>query len=565
MRQAFFQSAACGALLCWAACNSSSPPPNTSPCPSGCGTGLSCVVNSDFPAGSCSATCSGSGGSCPAGTTCAPLSTGSYCLGTCSTSTPCPQGLTCTVTAKGSLCVAPAALPAGTTSCPAPQLVVGATAGPSQPPTACRTPTVSSALAPSSVQEFGLHRVGEQLNFTLPAGAAGFSIVSQAGAGTTLAIEYQGYLYPNLPVPSPVQSPTGVTFFDDSASLPPDQTTLLLLSPTPTPFTSALTFPNTSAGLALALDGGLPGGAWSFVVNDYAYECQVTPGCDGGATNSYDVSVLVKPGPLPGSGKMTADVYLVTTTLDAGTAVASVPFRQFATRYAEFYAQAGVCLTTVTLHDVPDWAKAQYASLAVPDSDYYLPCGDFRQLFTLAEASDSMALFFVDELLGGTLQNGFQLVGIDGSIPGPATFNGTIAGGAVVSAADLSSNGGCTTSFSASCGPDVVAYISAHETGHFLGLFHPTEQTGDVFDPLADTPACVCSLCELNPAAASACGTNPDGGQPTLVQSTSCSGANQECGGASLLMFWILDSSSVGNFSPQQAAVVRANPLVSPP
>jgi hypothetical protein len=454
------------------------------------------------------------------------------------------------------------------TSCAAPQLVVGAASGPSTDPGVCRTPTVSSAFAPANVQSFGVQSVGAQLSFTLPAGAVGFSIVSQAASSSTsTTIDYQGTLIPNLPVPGLVLSPQGTTFYDDSVNLPSDQTTLLLLSTTPVPYTAALTFPNTSAGLALALDGGLAGGAWQFTVNDYAYECLVTPDCDGGAYNSYDMSVLVKPGPLSVTGKMAADVYLVTTTtLDAATAVSSPAVQQFASRYAQFYAQAGVCVTTVTLHDVPAWAKAKYASLDVSNATYGLPCSDFRQLFTLAQGSDSMALFFVDDLTYTDPSTaGEHVVGFDGSIPGPASFNGTVAGGAVASMADLNQTASCSDVFNRDCGPDEVAYISAHETGHFLGLYHPTEQTGDYFDPLVDTPTCVCALCELDVGAAKACTTNPDGGLPTQVFASTCAGQNQECGGANLLMFWILEATSSGHFTPEQAAVVRANPLVSAP
>jgi hypothetical protein len=43
-----------------------------------------------------------------------------------------------------------------------------------------------------------------------------------------------------------------------------------------------------------------------------------------------------------------------------------------------------------------------------------------------------------------------------------------------------------------------------------------------------------------------------------------CSLASQECGGANLLMFWVITSTSVGNVTPEQSAVVRANPLISP-
>jgi hypothetical protein len=38
--------------------------------------------------------------------------------------------------------------------------------------------------------------------------------------------------------------------------------------------------------------------------------------------------------------------------------------------------------------------------------------------------------------------------------------------------------------------------------------------------------------------------------------------AGGSCDGSQYLMFWIIDNSSVGAFSPQQAQIVRANPVV---
>ena len=171
-----------------------------------------------------------------------------------------------------------------------------------------------------------------------------------------------------------------------------------------------------------------------------------------------------------------------------------------------------------------------------------------------------MALFLLDEIATVDAQ-GDTLAGIDGTIPGMATFNGTIAGGAIASIANLSSTSQCTAALSPYCGPDFTALVAGHETGHFLGMYHPSEQTGDLFDPLADTASCVCALCETGAAAANC----SDGGSPTLVSNDVCAGATQECGGADLLMFWLLTPSSHGDMTPQQGAVMRANPLISAP
>jgi hypothetical protein len=560
MRAACFRSALlCSVLLFLGACSSQ------------CADGLSYVQNSDFPASTCTAACTSGVASCPSGTVCSPvLSSGSsYCLQQCASSS-CPSPNLCTATADGQLCLSPSVPVSVPTSCAMPLLAVGTPAGPASQP-ACQTPAVASALAPADVQLLGSHKPGTQVSFQLPAGAAGFSIISQAVAGQNAFIDCGPGVgvVANVPLPSPLQTPSGASFYDATQNPPTDLTTadLFFLSVGgQQPYSASLTFPNTSAGLALALDGGLPAGQWTFLVNDYANEFQGPGGCDGGtARNTYDVQVVVAPGPFPKTGQLNVDVYLVSTTLTAANAVSSAGVQQFANRFASFYANAGVCVGTVTFHDVPTWAQNAYASVLVDDTVVQDPCSDFRQMFTLAEPGRTMALFFVDDMRSTGQPPGDTIVGKDGAIPGMASFNGTIAGGSAVLDADLTATNGCSSTLDLfNCGPDRVALIAAHETGHFLGLYHPTEHGGDAFDPLADTAACVCALCETDSVAAAACTTNPDGGQPTVVDQTVCAGGTQQCGGANLLMFWLLNGDK-GDITPEEAAVMRANPLLSAP
>jgi hypothetical protein len=539
-------------------------------CATGCGNGLGCVTNSDFPNGACTASCTGGG--CPTGTVCSPAlsSHNRYCLQSCGTAV-CPPTTVCTNTSVGAVCLSQADTIPGPVSCAPPQPLLGTTPGPATDP-GCRMPQVGSSLSPGDVQVLGTHTVGDVLSFDVPAGSIGFSIVSQAvSAQPTFNF---GGAVPNLAVPSPLLTPSGATFFTDFVNPPDDLTTTLLVSGLPSEngvaayaaFSAALNFPNSSAGLSL--DGGLPSGTWTFGVNDYAFECAHTQGCSGGSTtDTYATSVVVSPGPLPSPGTLAVDIYLVTESLDAGAAVSSPAIQAFVARFASFYAQAHICISSFTFHDVPAWAQAKYDSVAVDYTDTALdPCSDYHQLFTLGESSRSIPLFFIDDITAGNVPPGDEIVGEDGAIPGPPTFNGTVAGGAVVLAADLTSTQGCTASFSPNtCGPDRVAAIGAHESGHFLGLFHPTESSGTFFDPLIDTPACVCALCETSRGAAAACGSNPDGGEPTVVDNSVCDGLSQQCGGAPYLMFWLLTVDTQGVFSAEESRVMRANPLIAAP
>jgi hypothetical protein len=46
------------------------------------------------------------------------------------------------------------------------------------------------------------------------------------------------------------------------------------------------------------------------------------------------------------------------------------------------------------------------------------------------------------------------------------------------------------------------------------------------------------------------------------VQVSDCRGATSGCDGGDNLMFWIFSRGSVGKLTPEQARVMRANPLV---
>jgi hypothetical protein len=538
-----------------------------------CGSGLDCVANADFPGGACTTTCSTSVGGCPDGNACVPMSTGNYCLKTCSDPDQCPLGFACSVAGNaGNACVPLAAAALGGGTCAAPQLVSGGLIGPASRPATCRKPVAASALPAAQVQELGTFDVGTQVPFDIPAGTSAFALVSQAETAAAV-LDFQGEIVANAPAPSPLQTPAGGVFFDFTrqnfiinGTAPPDPTEVLLydrifINPA---VTGALVFPDTSPGVALALDGGLQSGSWSLKVDDLARICPLIDGCDAGASapGRYKMTLVTRPGPIPSLGRIDLAIYLVTTS--GPTAVAAptnAAMVRFASRLGALFAPAGICVGTITFYDVPTWARNAYASLSVGDAQD--PCGDYRQLLTLVSpGSGAMSLYFLDEIIDPG-QNGGTTVGYDGAIPGPPTFTGTVAGGAVVSAAGLESGAAsCSSSYlPIDCGSDQVATIAAHETGHFLGLYHPTDFQGTTFDPLTDTPACVCSACAA-PAERASCAS---GGAPTTVDRSVCLRGTQLCGGADYLMFWQVSTASRGLLSADEAVVMRASPQVASP
>ncbi|MFL5291500.1 MAG: hypothetical protein ACJ79U_08275 [Myxococcales bacterium] len=415
-------------------------------------------------------------------------------------------------------------------------------------------------------------RIGTPVTFTIPPGTGSFSIVSQAVSATpdiTLSAGGQSISLPNSVVPRLVKEPNGTTFYDDFVGSPGEPATALAFYGGLSPSTGAFTVPNTTGGLT-AFASGVPPGQWNMTVGDFALECteinDPTLTCTGGnTTNTYDITVLTKP-VAGATGTVDVGIYLVTTTLTSAAAAATNPsVQRFIATLQILYRRAGLCLGNVTLYDVPEWAKTRFATgVNAAQTD---PCSELDQMFTLSlPGKNELSFFFVDDIVqptGGNTQT--SVVGIDGTIPGPSSFGGTVHSGAVVNSSDLLQGVaacGASPAF-VNCGADLVAYIAAHEGGHWMGLYHTTEGFGDAFDPVTDTGQCACGACA--PAASrSSCIDNPalqPGQQPTEMFGPFCNKGGS-CDGSQFLMFWLIDQTSVGAFSSQQGRIVRANPVV---
>jgi hypothetical protein len=553
-------------------CSGSTPDLGSATCTPSCASGLTCVDNADFPGGICTKSCSG--GSCPSGSSCLQLSTGQYCAPSCGSGDTCPTGLVCgNAGTAGKLCLSPAAAPATAASCPfAPAVNNGGTID--VPETSgCIQPIVQSTYSPAPpatglTLALGMHQVGESVQFQLPAQTSGFTVVLQGQSTNVSKVSAFGNVLANQPLPTPIQSPSGTFFnFVTSFDLAPSERALTW-SPI-SPVTGAVTFPNGTTGLLQAAQGLTPGN-WSLTVSDLLHECAALncgdPG-SGSTADHYDVTVLTRAGGIPQRGALDVAIYLVGGTVTAAQAKDDPNMRRMLQRVADDFARGGICVQSVTYYDVPAWARTRWAVVQVSPGIAAEPCSEYRQLFTLARPGNVASLFFVDQLTEPNAPPGTRLIGYDGAIPGVSTFGGTIAGGAIVSSGDLSSATGCGSGFNLGCGPDVVGETVAHEVGHALGLFHPTESqgaSGEDFDPLTDTPQCLCSLCVAASDRASCADQQPPPGQPTVVDGSVCTQGTQSCGGGDYLMFWQLTDLSRGNVSPQEGEVMRMNPLVRP-
>ena len=127
-----------------------------------------------------------------------------------------------------------------------------------------------------------------------------------------------------------------------------------------------------------------------------------------------------------------------------------------------------------------------------------------------------------------------NVVGIAGGVPGPYNAKGFDTSGVAVAWTHL--------------GPTFNAQIAVHEIGHYLGLFHTTENNSDdngdpqpldlmSHDAITDTPEC----------------DSPN----QLTTLDNCAG-----NGAGFLMFW--QQPSGVQFSAAQVGFLRGNPNIGP-
>ena len=130
-------------------------------------------------------------------------------------------------------------------------------------------------------------------------------------------------------------------------------------------------------------------------------------------------------------------IYLVTNSFTAATATANPGMQRMVATLGTIYGRAGLT-ANVTFYDVPASAKTKFATGV--SSDRTGPCEELNQMFTLSlPGKNELNFFFVDEILQqvDSTSNNTSIVGIDGTIPGPASFGGTVHSGAVVNASNI--------------------------------------------------------------------------------------------------------------------------------
>jgi hypothetical protein len=426
------------------------------------------------------------------------------------------------------------------------------TASPPAPPGAAQ-----SLVDAGWVQDFASVAVGAPVTFAVPPGTASVTVTLQA-INATQTVNLSMELADNYVVPVKVVLPNGGVLFQVAEAFTTP------LDPSfgsgyfvPNPWTASFAVPEDSRMADLALSAGeLPAGTWTLTVGDLQSNCSLFGGCASAPAGTYRATVIAKPGRYARSGRLDLSLYFASTTVSASASATAPAFQRYVESIARLLAQAGIALGDVRFFQLPRSptdVAAVFSTTFIDSSPFNPPCSQLARLFALGEPNvDGVHVFLVDDLRGG----GGNVVGLTGGVPAPSGIPGAATGGIVISLADVVTTG-CdlaNPAISLNCGADFSAYVTAHEMGHWLGLFHPTEATGELYDPLDDTPSCSCTQCGYKMCPA---------GYPPGLAASMCAADAGPCGGGRNLMFWVVQPGwSVGTLTREQGLVMRSNPGV---
>jgi hypothetical protein len=232
------------------------------------------------------------------------------------------------------------------------------------------------------------------------------------------------------------------------------------------------------------------------------------------------------------TGTIDLDIYPVGVGFTAAEAPMNARLSNALSNLRDIWAAAGLSLGTVTFRDVP---RGTVSRLSVIDSTDGVD-SELAQLFRLSsEATPGALPIFLVRSIDASRDGGVAL-GIAGGIPGPPLLYGSMHSGVVVTY-DASVIG------SGSRGERNIAQVIAHESGHFLGLYHNRER-------LRPCPA------GTGPTMADPCA--PFGGEDVISDTSRRDGDN--------LMWWALGGDTGRRYNVTltegQAFVLLRSPLV---
>jgi hypothetical protein len=187
-----------------------------------------------------------------------------------------------------------------------------------------------------------------------------------------------------------------------------------------------------------------------------------------------------------------------TNIADAQTAKGQQNLTALLKHVQDHYAQPGL---DVKLGDVRVYKTGGCSDGSIYSTISFSKIGDMFTDLTgkLPAETDGKAVnvFLVSSIVNDS--KAYTILGVAGAINGPP-LNGTGASGVVFSSFNKlkTFNPECDGSGSCAVGKQDASFVDmgstiSHEMGHYLGLNHPTEQSGSYHDYVPDTPKCVAS------------------------------------------------------------------------
>ena len=293
--------------------------------------------------------------------------------------------------------------------------------------------------------------------------SSGNSTSSFAVSEITQSIE-GGYYTGSFAVPSDGVSFLLSIFKDSNANVE----FYSLTDPDGTDILSSTSTPNLYNDASGSFGNDLPKAGYSNVLVPQSPSFSAKAGTWTFKAKSNDrVKLTLRSDTVPASTTIVVQPYITGTTWTTGDLSAALSVM------SSIYSSNGITLTI-------------NSTISISDSRFAAVSGTFTDTTTSALVSQGCAaavnLFFIEDYVGswsGILGNA---AGMPGSIGIANAWNGVLI--------SLTAHALTTHASGTSLDAQLLGETAAHEMGHQLGLFHTTEEKGDVFDILTDTPEC---------------------------------------------------------------------------
>lgn len=170
--------------------------------------------------------------------------------------------------------------------------------------------------------------------------------------------------------------------------------------------------------------------------------------------------------------------------LDASTAPTDTNMQAVLAQFDSIWGDAGIHIGKVRYYDITGDDADTYAVLRSDQAVTQLVQLSKRPGDTMDDVLSVNIFFTRAFVMGGA-------IGISEGLPGPAGLHGTLGSGIAFTSEYLgASNVEPSLGGESVDGNVFTGQILAHEVGHYLGLFHTSEDRGAGYDPLPDTPQC---------------------------------------------------------------------------